>query len=261
MKATRWMQGALGCAVLCMMAQAQAVEAIAPAPTPCPDSPGFRELASFRNVYLGDTHGTQEIPALLQCLVQAAIREQHKPLVVSLELPDGDLPSGKKYWATVRDGKTSQAMWQVYQWLRQQEATGRLRIHYQYDNVPWTGQAAYERHVGEAIKALIDQGNAVITFGGNFHSRKAAIQGMADFLPTGAVIGDAITRVDVVAQEGGEAWNCIQAASGESECKPHRVFVGRTSAAQAGELVDGSSRGHDKVFVVQRFTAALPQFP
>ena len=239
-----------------------ALDASAMADPACPHTPGFRELASARNVYIGEMHGTQEVAPLLRCLVQAALDRGAKSLVVSLELPDWDRPEGKAHWQRVHDGKTSQATWQFYQWLRAQEAAGRLRIHYQYDGAELLGdQAAYERHVGGAIKALIDQGNAVIAWGGNFHSRREADSSMPGPVPTGAVIGSSILHVDVVSSQGGEVWACLTKSDGSGGCGVHALPSFQRPDWQAGALVDGRELGHDKLFVVPRFSASLPQFP
>jgi len=227
----------------------------------CPQSHGFKLLASAEHLYLGEGHGTEEVPALVRCLTQAALDRGTKSLVVSLELPDPDRPEGKNYWQSVHDGKSSKAMWRLFQWLRVQEATGRLSIHYQYDGAPWDGQAAYERHVGEGLKALIDQGHALIAYGGNFHSRKEAAPFLPGIVPTGAVVGPAILHVDVEAVEGGTAWDCRGAVGGGKDCAIHDVPAFDAPGARPGDLIDGAALGHDRLYLLRRFAASEPQFP
>jgi outer membrane protein assembly factor BamB len=55
---------------------------------PCPQSPGFQILASTEHLYLGEQHGTEEVPALVRCITQAALDRGAKSVVVSLELPN-----------------------------------------------------------------------------------------------------------------------------------------------------------------------------
>lgn len=243
-----------GIALLCMMLHANTTAAAEV--RACPHDRGFDTLASAEHLYLGEGHGTEEVPVLVQCLTQAALARGAKSLVVSLELPNPDKPEGKGYWQSTHDGKSSKAMWQFFQWLRIQEAGGRLAIHYQYDSTPWTGQAAYERHVGEGLKALIDQGHALIAYGGNFHSRREMASYLPGIVPTGAVVGPAILHVDVEAVEGGTAWDCREAG-----CAIHDVHAFDASGAQSGALIDGAVVGHDSVYLLQRFTASVPQFP
>jgi len=212
-------------------------------------------------LYVGEGHGTAEIPALVQCLTQAALDRGEKSLVVSLEVPNPDKPEGKGYWQSDRDGKSSMAMWRLFQWLRVQEIAGKLVIHYQYDNTPWTGQADYERHVGEGLRTLIEQGHAVIAYGGNFHSRKEAAPFLPGVDPTGAIIGPSILHVDVEATEGGTAWSCLSAKNGKMECGVHDVPAFHVAGAQPGDLIDGSTVGHDRLYLVQRFSSSSPQFP
>jgi len=197
----------------------------------------------------------------VQCLTQAALDRGAKSLVVSLELPNPDKAEGKNYWQSNHDGKSSKAMWQLFQWLRVQESTGRLTIHYQYDSTPWAGQAAYERHVGEGLKALIDQGHALIAYGGNFHSRREVAPFLPGVVPTGAVVGPAILHVDVEAAEGGTAWDCRQALVGGMDCAIHDVHPFDAPGARSGDLIDGAAVGHDRLYLLQRFTASVPQFP
>ena len=49
-----------------------------PVAAACPDDAGFKKLASFEHLYLGETHGTEEVPQLVQCLVQSAIAARAK---------------------------------------------------------------------------------------------------------------------------------------------------------------------------------------
>lgn len=227
----------------------------------CPQSRGFKILASADHLYLGEGHGTQEVPALVRCLTQAALDRGANSLVVSLELPNPDRPEGKNYWQSIHDGKSSKAMWQLFQWLRIQEATGRLSIHYQYDNTPWGGQASYERHVGEGLRALIDHGHTLIAYGGNFHSRKEMAPYLPGIVPTGAVVGSAILHVDVEAVEGGTAWECREAEGGKPGCARHDVPAFDTPGAHPGDLIDGAAVGHDRIYLLRAFTASEPQFP
>ena len=227
----------------------------------CPQSEGFESLASAQHLYVGEGHGTEEVPALVQCLVQAALDRGEKALVVSLELPNPDKPEGKGYWQSDRDGKGSRAMWRFFQWLRVQEAAGRLAIHYQHDGTPWAGQAAYERHVGEGLKALIDQGHALIAYGGNFHSRKELAPFLPGVMPTGVVVGTSILHVDVEAVEGGTAWDCQRAKNGEMNCATHDVPAFDASGAHAGDLIDGAAVGHDRLYLVRRLTSSPQEFP
>jgi hypothetical protein len=212
------------------------------------------------HLYLGELHGTEEVPALVQCLVKAALDRGAKSLVVSLELPNPDKPEGKTYWQTNRDGKSSQAMWQLFQWLRVQETEDRLSIHYQYDNSHWAGQAVYEQRVGEELKALIAKGHPLIAYGGNFHSRRDILSQMPDIVPTGSVVGPAILHIDVEAVGGGQAWNCQQNAASKLDCGAQEIPPFPAFGAQPGELIDGAAAGHDRIYLFGRFTASAPQF-
>lgn len=248
-----------GGAWLCMTLYAGT--AVAAEDLACPQSHGFKMLASAEHLYLGEGHGTKEVPALVHCLTQAALDRGAKSLVVSLELANPDRPEGKNYWQSIHDGKSSKAMWQLLQWLRVQEEAGRLSIHYQYDNTPWDGQASYERHVGEGLKALIDQGHPLIAYGGNFHSRKEVAPYLPGIVPTGAVIGSAILHVDIEAVEGGTAWDCREAEGGKPGCALHDVPAFDTPGAQPGDLIDGAAVGHDRIYLLRALSASEPQNP
>src|SRR4029079_3591029 len=96
----------------------------------CPPTKLDELVGRGQDLYFGELHGTVESPALIKCLVMVALRAKHEPLIVSLEQepqrrdPASDLWSGK-------DGRSSQAMWELTQFLLEKEKQGLLTLHQQ----------------------------------------------------------------------------------------------------------------------------------
>lgn len=91
----------------------------------------------------------------------------------------------------------------------------------------------------------------MIAYAGNAHSMKRIPQGAGDFpLQEGGYVGPAFTHVDIRSAGGGTFWACMQQGCG--------IQPSNSRADTANTLVDGSSRGHDYLLYLERFTASPP---
>jgi hypothetical protein len=236
-----------------------------PVAAACPDDAGFKKLASFEHVYLGEVHGTEEVPQLVRCLVEAAIAARPASLAVSLEMPEDARPRDGLFWKN-QDGRASQAMWRLHQWLLAREAAGALKLDHHQPTRHYPDQADYEKAGGQALNALIRQHARVIVLGGNFHSRREAFDWMPGMAPMGSFVGEDTVHVDVVALEGGSAWTCRSTAPAGSPPPSPTCAANALSplpappggAGNPGELRDGRPFGHDHVYLVKSFTASPP---
>ncbi|HEY0957370.1 MAG TPA: hypothetical protein VGE36_21635 [Roseateles sp.] len=239
-----------------------------PAMAGCPDDAGFKKLASFERVYLGESHGTAEVPALVRCLVERAIAARPASLAVSLELPPEARDPKNVFWKN-RDGRASQAMWQLHEWLLAQEAAGALKLDHHQPTAHYPDQADYEKAGGQALNALMRQHARVIVLGGNFHSRKNAVEWMPGVAPMGTFVGEGTVHVDIHPLEGGSAWTCTSTAPAGST-PPQMTCAARAipplpmppgSARELGDLRDGKPFGHDYAYLLKSFTASPPHQP
>ncbi|MFG6429018.1 hypothetical protein [Roseateles sp. LYH14W] len=236
-----------------------------PVAAACPEDDGFRKLASFERLYLGETHGTAEVPQLVQCLVEKAIAAQPDRLAVSLEMPEEARRPDSLFWKN-QDGRASQAMWRLHQWLLTQQTAGTLKLDYHQPTTHYPNQADYEKAGGQALNALMRKHARVIVLGGSFHSRREAFDWMPGVAPMGSYVGEGTVHVEVHARQGGSAWQCRSTAPAGSSppppiCAEHAVPPLPLPPGDAGDLRDGRKLGHDYVYLLKSFMASPPHQP
>lgn len=236
-----------------------------PVAAACPDDAGFKKLASFEHLYVGESHGTEEVPRLVQCLVQNAIAARPASLAVSLEMPEEARQPDSLFWKN-RDGRASQAMWRLHQWLLAQEAASALKLDHHQPTQHYPDQADYEKAGGQALNALMRKHSRVIVLGGSFHSRREGVDWMPGVAPMGSYVGEGTVHVEVQALQGGTAWQCRSTAPAGSApppptCAAHAVPPLPMPLGAAGELGDGKKLGHDHVYLLKSFTASPPHQP
>jgi hypothetical protein len=87
-----------------------------------------------KDIYLGEMHGSAEVPALVRCLIEVALASKHENLFVSLEQqPTARDPSSDLWRGT--DGRASEAMWALTQYVIREEKAGHLEFHQQLPDV------------------------------------------------------------------------------------------------------------------------------
>ncbi|MGV3591910.1 MAG: hypothetical protein ACO1PZ_09490 [Gammaproteobacteria bacterium] len=218
-------------------------------PAACVDDAVLDELLAFGDLFLGEVHGTIETPQLVRCLVERALENATEPVIVSLELSELARDPGSPLWRFEEGregGRTSQAMYALVQDFVDKEQQGRIELHFQFG----IGGRGSAESIGLDLKALAERGR-VIAYAGNAHSMKNVPPEVGDFpLQEGGYVGPAFTLVDIRNANGGTFWACMQARCG--------IQQSTSRADAANVLVDGSSRGHDYVLYLERFTASPP---
>lgn len=234
-----------------------ALLAIATPPTSCPPLEGFTKVVAARQarwIVAGETHGTNEMPAMFANLVCLASRSA--PIVVAVEQPEQDQAAIDAYlnsdggteaetaflkatmWragqpSSFHDGRSSQAMFRLFQSLRQQYKQGRvLRViafepSLRYINgafrMPWLNDKPVEQGEFEKRMAfLLRSGNSgtskMLVLTGSAHTRRMPmnqspnLQPMASFLPR----NETVTLL-LSSNGKGSAWNCLEAGCGVHE--------------------------------------------
>ena len=79
-------------------------------------APFVEVLSSGKNLYLGELHGTVEVPQLVREIVDATLVTSTLPVAVSLELPLAAKNGESPFWEGT-DGRSSQAMYALVQYL------------------------------------------------------------------------------------------------------------------------------------------------
>jgi len=225
------------------------------AETACSRTPLHTFMERGQDLYLGETHGTVEIPALMRCLVVAALERKGEKLIVSLEQQPAARDLQSAAWRG-QDGRGSEAMWELTRFLLEQEKLGRLTFHQHvptvFDNPH--DPAAYERRMGAPLRELAGQG-LLLVLSGNAHSRKAPLPMPSPYDPAGMYAGPGIMHIDVESAGGGSAWSCRSQGCGVNELPTGSPFNGIPNT-----LMDGKDFGHDFVYLLPRFTPSPPKY-
>jgi len=230
----------------------------------CPVTPLHDFVRRGQDLYLGEGHGTVESPMLVRCLVLTAMEHSKEPLIVSLEQdPSARDPNGEAWHG--RDGRGSEAMWNLMQFLLLQEKAGRLELHLQLsfpivfvpgEIPPKLDSGAYERSMGTPLREFAARGQ-LIALSGNMHSRRERIPiPQFSYDPAGAHVGPDVVHVDLEPGRGGAAWNCIAGGCGVHDLPSQTPFEGLPNT-----LIDGKPYGHDFVYLLPRVTASPPKYP
>lgn len=222
----------------------------------CSRTPLHTFIERGQDLYLGESHGTVEIPALVRCLVIAALERKDEALIVSLEQQPNARDLQGDAWRG-QDGRGSAAMWELTTFLLEQEKLGRLTLHQHaptvFDN-PFD-PAAYERRMGTPLLELAKRG-LLLALSGNFHSRNAPVPMSPSYDPAGMYAGMDVLHIDVESAGGGSAWNCTAGGCGAHQLSGRSPFNGTPNT-----LMDGKDFGHDFVYLLPQFTASPPKYP
>ena len=222
----------------------------------CSRTPLHAFIERGQDLYLGELHGTEETPALLRCLVIAALERKGETLFVSLEQQSNARDLQGDVWRG-QDGRGSAAMWELTKFLLEQEKLGRLTLHQhvptEFDN-PFD-PAAYERRMGSPLRDLARRG-LLIVLSGNAHSRTEPLPMPSPYDPAGMYAGADLIHIDIESASGGTAWTCLASVCGVHELGGNTAFN-----HAANTLMDGKGFGHDYVYLLPQFTASPPKYP
>jgi len=221
----------------------------------CPRTPLHTFIERGQDLYLGESHGTVEIPMLFRCLVIAAVERKGEPLIISLEQQPNARDLQSDAWRG-QDGRASAAMWELTKFLLEQEKQGRLTLHHHaptvFDN-PFD-PAAYEKRMGTPMLELAKRG-LLLALSGNAHSRKDPLPMPSPYQPAGMFAGPDVMHIDIESAGGGSAWVCIAGGCGARQLSKNSPFTGTPNM-----LMDGKDFGHDFVYLLSKFTASPPKY-
>lgn len=221
----------------------------------CPELPGAAALFASsmpRIVWVGEMHGTNEMPALFGDLICIAA-ESGRKVVVVLErgkdeqanwdafLDTGDrarLTSGKIWHWETQDGRSSEAMIALAERLRTYKADGRalaVRLMQRgWDeksstNHPLDNETSMAEGVKQAAQSYPEA--VIMVYSGGLHAKKTKSPFDKD-LPLAASLlpSEKITSIEVHGQAG-TAWNCFASGCGvhdypERDKRPRSIVLG-----------------------------------
>lgn len=217
----------------------------------CPNAASLDAILNLGSIYIGELHGTQEVPTLVHCLVKRAVERHITPLTVSLELPEEARKGTSEFWAGV-DGRSSESMWQLVKYLLPLEASGKLHLNFQEGN--GSRSADFDSITGATLRRISARGR-LIAYGGNYHALRDAPVGIPSSMkPAGTLVGASVKHVLISSKFGGKAWACLN----ERPCGPVSIPPSTMSGAEAWTLRDGSQFGYDRAYFVDHYTYSPP---
>ena len=262
--------------------------AAATAPEPCPEIPGSAVLfdrPATRVVWVGEVHGTWEMPALFGDLVCAAAATGRR-VVVALERSQDEQPlwdsflasnggkaaqaallKGSLWTSTAQDGRSGKATLALAERLRQYERQGRIVGVRMIVQMSLSKEEEFEANMAHAVTDILRRqpDTLVLVYSGNLHAMKTA----APFDKTLALAASLIPAAELISVNlvsgNGQAWNCQN-----GDCGPH-LYQGSdhprgivTAGTATGGLNQLWAAGYDAVGYTGRATtpsspAALTQ--
>ena len=239
---------------------------------PCPDLPGAAALfdrPEIHVVWVGEQHGTEQMPAFLTDLACIAGTRRH-PVIVALERADQEQADWNRFlasngsakavaaltrapvWSLAHDGRTSQAILTMADRLRRLKQDGRIADVRLIDRWTITPEDPNGAHRDQAMAdAVLDIIRAtpdvlVLVYSGNIHAMKRKAAGFPADLPNPAAsyLPAAETVCVNLVGAKGEIWNCQASGCGnhpypgESGRARGVVLVGVSPNAWASESFD-----------------------
>lgn len=249
-----------------------------------------------RVMLIGELHGAEQPPAFVRSLVCLSL-ERGESLTLALEMShteqsgleawlasDGSEEATRQYveasrfWSgRFRDGRSSQAMFELIEYIRQARDAGAditiLAADYHPDTDPDEAQDQFvrDRVMARRLEEVAGLADRTIFLGGDFHTRRVPMDFHGQTLES---IGGYIEHtefVSVLAMTGaGETWNCRMEADGEQDCGLHQggvnVFSGSPRVLSDEEfeqspVAEFYRDGYDYLVFLGPSTASLPVVP
>lgn len=218
-------------APLLLIASTPSVER-APEDVPCQPIAGWDRLLSreqVRWIVIGEMHGNAESPEIFADAV--CLTAHARPVVVALEVPSTAQPAIDAYVASdggedaqaafladpiwhyeFKDGRSSQAMFRLFQRLRAMRAAGHIERVVAAMAIDPTGPPSRARHeelMAGALMAASSGGATVLMLVGNAHARLQQLNfGGEAYEPMAALLPRAQTITLNIENNGGETWAC-----------------------------------------------------
>jgi hypothetical protein len=269
-------------ALLAMTAPASHEPAVATC-TPLPGVEALRDVQRPDFLIMGEAHGTAELPAAFADLV-CAYAAAGTPLTVGLEFLPAEQPALDAYLAssgddaakaallaspawTIRDGRASQAIFDLVDALRKMEAFHSHLAVVAFDHPserPGTS-AAREKGMAELLLAAKRARPAapVLALTGNGHAGKSEWTSLGPPFPAMSQLLPAEKTLAISFHvAGGEIWACgREAPEAEETCGPRPIRVQGETRPRG--IAPGSTRkGFDATLSVgSAFTASPPAKP
>lgn len=218
-------------------------------------------IITGKNIYLGESHGTVEVPAIVKCLVEKRLAlDTNKSFTVALEFRSSALDLQSDIWFGT-DGRSSAAMWDLMQYLLKLQSENKLNLYMINDPIKFDDQFSQnnaEKQRGLGLFKVIEK-SQVLALSGNMHSRKSSPSFWPEMIPAGFYTQGSMVHISIEAIEDGESWHC----SGNNNCGAKFSLgfpTNPTENTKVGSFISGEIVEHDYIYFVKKFTASPPKF-
>ena len=260
-----------------------ALVAAAPS-TACTAIPGWDQVMAeekVRWIVIGEVHGTTETPAIFADAVCLPAAERGS-VVIALERPsrdqraidafmasDGGSAARREFykaliWHMGKDGRSSQAVFAMFDKLRQMHLGGRVSHVVAFQDVdtrdpPNVGQGPYDERLAEIVRAAGGLGATVVTLVGSAHARKTEANFGKPFMPMATHLPTDQTLTLYADGNGGTAWFCNGPTP--ANCGPHVVGTAGEPARRGVVLQPVMDGAYDGLLNLGVVTTASPPQP
>ncbi|MDL5032927.1 hypothetical protein QRD43_13510 [Pelomonas sp. APW6] len=222
----------------------------------CPTPAALAPLLQTDGIFLGELHGSVEVPALVDCLARTLSAELagRRRVTVALEVPPDALDDAHPFWRG-QDGRASQAMVALLRSLAAQQARQQIELIGFVPPEDYPDQADYEVAMARRLDA-VPAGHFLLVLAGNFHASRPppGRPGMGwNLVPAGAHVKRRMAHVLAAYGQASTSWFCMG-----SRCGAHDLRPSSYAADQAPGLHPLGRDGCDHVFVLPRLSASPP---
>lgn len=175
----------------------------------------------------GELHGNRESPEIFaQAICEAS---KHRSVVVGVEQSERDQQAIDEFmssdggegakqrfldsmiWDGHPDGRTSRAMFELFERLRELKAAGRITRVFAY--IPYSvdthfDQASYEEKMANRIEAEHEDGKLVVVLTGNVHAMRTKAPWNPNYSPMATHLPKGKTVTLAIVTDGGTTWGC-----------------------------------------------------
>lgn len=264
-------------AVVVLGCSAQTAQVASSKPLECAAPAGAEGLLTpGSTIFVGELHGTKEVPASVGSLACAAL-QAGLPVRVGLEIFVEDQPAldaflasdggaaakakllEAKFWTReFQDGRSSEAMLSLLDQLRALRASGKKLEVFAFDSA--TPSPARDAEMAKRALATLQREHAGVTIllAGNLHARKTRGGFRPDFEPMGYHLvraGQKLTSLNA-AYSGGTAWVCLGPDAGA--CRVNPLAPRPENAGRKIDLTASQDGAYDGTLKLGPATASAP---
>ncbi len=221
----------------------------------CPTAAALAPLLQTDGIFLGELHGSVEVPALVACLARTLATDLagQRRVTVALEIPHEALDESHAFWRGT-DGRASQAMVALLRSMKALQAQGRIELIGFQPTTYYPAQADYEAGMARLLDAA-PASHFLLALAGNFHAAGPGFSPSAGggLLPAGALMKRSMAHVLMVNREASASWHCVGGL-----CAAHPIRPASLAAGKSPGLHPLREGGYEWIFIQDRLSPSPP---